>query len=180
MSELSVTAMIFGSLLAILYAPFVFFPEKALRTLRGFHRNVWAGRILAAIALIWSGWLFHKTPLPWFEPFKMWLIPIGLVVFVLLIWLMRELLAPRALGGLLLLAPAPLLTAAFQQPSPWRLVVVVLAYVMAVKGLLLALNPYMFRKAVARWATGPRVCRIIGTVGMALGLFVVFLGFTVY
>ncbi len=164
----------------MLYTPFVFFPEQALRALRGFHRNVWAGRVLAAVALIWSGWLFYATPLPWFEPFKMWLIPMGLAVYVLVVWLMRELLAPRALGGVLLLAPAPLLSAAFMQPSAWRLVVVVLAYVMAVKGLILVLNPYVFRKAVARWATGPRVCRIMGLVGMALGLFVVFLGFTAY
>lgn len=180
MSELSGMALIFGGALGLLYAPFVFYPAAMLRFLRGFHRNVWAGRVLAAVDLLWAGWLLRAMPLPWLEPYKTWLIPLVPVVFALTVWLLNDLLAARALGGLLLLAPSPLLAAAFLHPSPWRLVVVVLAYVMAVKGIFLVLSPYLFRKAVARWATSSGICRKAGGLGLALGLFIVYLGLRVY
>ncbi len=180
MSTLSTTALVFGGALAALYAVPALWPGPCLNQLRTVHRNLWAGRVLSGIALVWAAILLHVVPLTWFDPYKQWLWAATPLVYLLVLVFMKEHLAARALGGLLLLIPAPILNAAFQEPSRWRLVLVVAAYVMVIEGLILVLHPHMLRKAVQHGLPSPAACRAYGMAGLLFGLFVVGLGLWVF
>jgi hypothetical protein len=160
----------------------VFLPESSLRWIRGFSRNLWAGWLLAAVDLIWVGWLTYSTPWPWawVDLYKSWVIVVVPVLFVLVVLMMDELMAARALGGLLMLVPWPCLDAAFMHPSAWRLVVVTAAYLMAVAGMILTLSPYQLRRAMNAAIRGPAACRAWGIGGVAFGAFVILLAIVVY
>jgi hypothetical protein len=180
MSNLAVAALILGGAMAIVHAPCLFAPERAKIWMTAFPRNKWAGWLLTAIALGWSVWLVMQIPLGRFDSYKPLLYGIGPIVFALIVLLMDELLAARALGGLFLIVPAPLLDAAPPHESDWRLVVTVLAYGFVIVGIALVLCPYMFRKTVAVWSRSPATCRVWGGAGMILGLIVIALALTVY
>jgi hypothetical protein len=172
--------MILGVVLALAYLPLLAFPDRAQEGLKQFPRARWAAWILTALDLAWVGWLLVNTPLGMFEPYRRAFYAMVPVTFVLVVMFMDELLAPRALGGLLLLAPTPLLDAARWHTSPWRFVVIILAFVLVIKGLTLVLSPFMFRKAVAPLLRRRGLCQAVGLCGVAFGLFVWFLGVRVY
>ena len=65
---------------------------------------------------------------------------------------MKEFLAVRGLGLVCLMAGAPLLAAAWQEPHPFKILIPIYAYLMIIKGILWISMPYLFRDAVS-WAT---------------------------
>jgi uncharacterized protein YjeT (DUF2065 family) len=180
MSNLALAAWILGGAMVVIHAPCLFFPQRARAWMAGFPRNRWAGVALTAVDIVWSAWLVMHIPLGRFDYFKPSLYVVAPVLFALIVWLMDELLAARALGGLLLLIPSPLLDVARWHESDLRLVVTILAYIFVVKGIALVLCPYLFRKAVAWWARNDTWCRVGGGLGLALGLFLIVLAVTVY
>lgn len=155
-------------------------PALARRLLLGFPRSRTMRWVLTAIVLGWCGHLLYHGPLGFLEPYRVWLLLLVPLAVVLLCCYVDELLAARALGGLLILVPAPMLDAARWEPSLWRYAPILLAYVMVVVGAWLVAAPYVFRKAVERLAPSEAACRraamasLVLGVGMgALGLFVV-------
>ena len=62
-----------------------------------------------------------------------------------MIYYVREFLAVRALGGLMLLAAGPVLAAAFLQPPVTRLLLPLLAYVWIFVGMYFVGMPYLMR-----------------------------------
>ena len=89
---------------------------------------------------------------------------------------MDELLAPRALGGLLLLVPCPIIEVARQN----GLLLVSIAYVLVVLGIILVLSPYMFRKAMSCWIASTSRCRAFGCIFLGIGVFVSMFGLLFY
>ena len=173
MGQLPGTAMILGAALAMLFAPLLLVPKQALEGIRRFPRARWLAWALAACDLVWAGWLTYTTSFPWIDPYKQWLVVVVPVAFVLVVIYMDELLAARALGGLLLLVPRPILDAAFLHPSPYALVVNVVAYLLAVAGIVLVLNPYLFRKTAAFLLSTETRCRVWGGAGLFVGAFII-------
>lgn len=180
MSKLAGIAIILGTVIAIIHAPCVFVPDRVRVLIKRFPRSRWTGWILTAGDLVWVVWIVLNAPLGRFEHLKPLLYVLAPVVFFLIVNLMDELLAPRALGGLLLLMWAPLLAAARWHESGLRLVIVVLAYVLVVKGIILVLSPYQFRKAMAFWTRNNKLCMAGGAIGLGFGIFIIFLGLAVY
>jgi len=178
--ELSTAAFLLGGVFVALYLPLAAAPAAARRLLARFPRDRWAAWALTAVDLAWAAWLLNQTPLGRFEAAKDYLPVIVPAAFFAVVFLMDELLAARALGGLLILVPAPILDAARWHGSPLRLVMTIVAYGLAVQGILLVLSPYKFRKSVERWAGSDRRCRLLGVGGAVLGLVLVLLGLTVY
>ncbi|MBN1556959.1 MAG: hypothetical protein JW951_02295 [Lentisphaerae bacterium] len=178
--SLAATTILLGAVLCALYLPLAAAPARARAWLVRFPRSRWPGRILTAADLIWAAWLLQQMPLGRFDRYKPLLYLLTPLTYGLIIALMDELLSPRALGGLLVLVPAALLRLARWHPSPWRLVVVVLAYAMAVKGILLILAPYRFRLWSERLLSTDRACRAWGGLGLAVGLLLLVLGAAVY
>ncbi len=180
MHDLAHVAWIVTVVLVIAYVPAILCPGRYMRGLRGFPRSTVPAWILTGINVVWAAWLVWEMPLGRFDAFKLWLYLAAPVTFVLIVRFMDELLAVRALGGLLILVPAPILDAARWHPSPWRLVLTILAYSLVVKGILLLLSPYWFRKATERWLVSAARCRTMGAAGVGLAVVLAGLALCVY
>jgi hypothetical protein len=155
-------------------------PAAAREWMRNFPRNVWWARILTALGLAWAAYLLFHTSLGPVEKFKPLLWVLTPISFVLIILYVDELLAPRALGGLLLLAATPVLDAARWHPADLRLVMTVVAYVWIIKGMILVMTPYRFRTTTERWLRTDTGCRICGAAEFIFGFVILFLGLKVY
>ncbi|MBU4200121.1 MAG: hypothetical protein KKG09_06690 [Verrucomicrobia bacterium] len=180
MNALSVITLVLGALILGWHLVLGLVPKKAGVGLTGFPRNIWAGRILAAVAVVWVAFLVWQADIAWLERYRLLICVLSPVAYVLVIMFVDELLAVRALGGLFLLFPALILDAAFGNSAPSRLVMTVVAYGLVIMGMILVWSPYMFRKMTAPWAGNPRACRIVGAAGSVLGLGMVLLGWFGY
>jgi hypothetical protein len=180
MTDLAKLSLLVGGVIGIFQALVVFRPCWMAEQLKRFPRSRILGVALAALALLWSGWLLYRMPMETLDRYKPWLWVLTPLSIYLVTRYMDELLAPRALGGLLALAPVPLLDAARFHPSPWRLVITVTAYVLVIKGMALMLSPYLFRKATAVAFGTPARARLSGVAGLLFAAVLLGLGLRVY
>lgn len=155
-------------------------PTKSMEMLKKFPRDRISGIVLTACSLLWAALLLYNMPLGWFDNYKQWLYLIVPVVFFIIVKFMDQLLAPRALGALLLLIPAPILHGIRFNESTLRLVVVVLCYIMIIKGMILVMSPFHFRKQVERFIRNERICKFIGIAGLAVSVFLIVTGLLVF
>jgi len=178
--HLSALSIAVGVALVAVHVPCVAAPGKARAWAARFPRHTLSGLILAAVDLLWSGWLLFHTPLGRFEGLKPLLYVLTPLALFLVAKVMDDLLAARALGGLLLLVPTPLLQAARWHPSAFRYPVLVAAYALAVAGMALVLNPYLFRKTAERLLRSDASTRWCGWAGLAAGAALAILGLLVF
>jgi len=177
LAQLSVTV---GVVIIAFGVPLVLVPGGTRRLHTAFPRNRMAGAILAAAALVWSAWEVNEMALGGIDAFKPLLWVIGPVLFALVVVYMDDLLAVRALGGLLMLVAGPMLDIQRFHPSHWRWVLAVLAYAWAIKGAVLILAPFRFRHGV-EWAfKTDTACRGLGAAAAGFGMFLIGLGLTVF
>ena len=101
-------------------------------------------------------------------------------VFAASVIYMKELLAPRALGGFLLLIAVPILQIARWNESPLRLVVVVLVYLWIIYGLVLMMSPWWFRKLYKPFEGNDSLFKATAFAKTALGIILLALGLFVY
>ena len=154
----------------------VFAPGALSRVCNAFPRNQAAGYILSTIAWAWAGYALWTMGLDILMPFKKY-IPLAALVCIPLTWYWLDNLLPcRALGGILTLFPYELLHVARVHPSPWRLVIVALAYICIVKGMILILYPWKLRQAVVWVTQRPALFRAAGAAHALLGVFLIALG----
>ena len=173
------TASVMGGAVILLHLPALVLPALCCRGITAFPRNEWAGWILTAVALTWSTLILLQSW--WFpESLKSALYVVAPVAFMLIVAYLDELLAPRALGGLLLLIGEPILNVTRWHDSSFRFVVTVLVYVSVVAGIILVLNPYRFRQVMAFWVRDSDRCRIGGAIGVLVGGILILLGLKVY
>ena len=180
MSTLALWTLVLAVILAIESMALLVVPERVKVWFQRFPRDVWSGRVLAGIAILWAAWVVHEMPLGRFETWKPMIWPIAIVLGGFVWHYMDELLAPRALGALLLLYPAPVLAAARLHSSPWSVVMSALAYVCVLMGIVLLLGPYWFRLATEQCFPSEERCRIWGTFELAIALSLFALAFFVY
>lgn len=132
--------------------------ERTKAFLKAFPRAFKWGFILMVINLAWAQFLLANMDMGEFYDKRSWFMMIvagggvGMIVYV------REFLAVRALGCLMLLAASPVLYAAFMQPQTSRLLLPVLAYAWIIAGMYFIGMPYLMRDWVnwlvekpARW-----------------------------
>ena len=169
-----------GCLIMLVNLPAFLVPGKFLQVVYKFPRSTWPAWVLTAVDLVWVAWMVHHANLGRFEYLKPFIYPAAPVAFGLIVFFMNELLAPRALGGLLMLAACPILHAARWEATDWRYVMTVLAYVWAVAGMVLMLSPFRFRQAVQWVNRSDALCRWLAVPRLALGGLVLFLGLAVY
>ncbi len=181
MLELSTITIITGGLLLLIRAPLLLAPSKARRAVNGFPRNRTAAFILTAVDMVWVAYLVSETALvdkPFFPKWALFIL--APTAFLLITVFVDELLAVRAMGGLLLLVAAPILQSARLNPSQWRLVMALLAYTWVVSGIVLVYSPYMFRLMARYWTSSNARCRAAGLIGVIVSLLLLYLGIVVY
>ena len=176
---LSCWCYLLGTLCALTGLAIVAAPAPLGRFYNALPRSVPAGRILSAIAWAWAGYALWVMQLDFLVPFKKFL-PVAVLVCIPLTWFwLDNLLTCRALGGILVLFPYELLHTARVHPSPWRLVLVTLAYLCIVKGMILILYPWKMRQIIVWCTARPVLFRLGGFLSALLGLFLIGLGATV-
>ncbi len=180
MTRLQLLTIGVGACVALNGAFWAAAPGAARRLWLAFPRQRAAAWVLSGLAFAWGLWLLAGTPMGQFERFRRPLVLLVAVAWVLMNTLNNELLAPRALGGLLILLPAPILAEARWHPSAWRYVMIVAAYVMVLKGVTLILSPYLLRRAILAVAGDDGRARAWGAAGVAVGALMLALGLAVY
>jgi len=180
MSQLAFIAVALGCLLIAWHFFIVLRPQVVGAWIRRLPRSVLAGRIFTAIDLIWITVFLWNSDIKWIAQYQPFLVLIAVIVFILIITFVDEFLAVRALGGLFLLAPLPILKATFLQPPTSRLVMTLFAYLLVILGIIWVWSPFMFRKMTSRWIASARMTRLVGACGILIGLIMILLGFFVY
>ena len=179
-SSLTVYAVVIGSVMLGFCLAWFSFPQTINAWLAVFPRNVWAGRILAAIDITLVTFLLLAEGFSWVNAHRQLVFLAAPAAFLVIIFLMDELLSVRALGGLLLLIPFWILKAAFLHPAASKLLMTGFAYLLVVVGIALVWSPYLFRKFVVRANVGARPGPSIVLAGSVLGLAMIVLGLIAY
>ena len=145
--------------------------------LRKFPRSEPAGWVLMLVATGWFLWLLKAEAVSDFATYKPYmyigftLLGLGTCVFV------KDFLAVRGLAIVLLLLAKLVTDTARWGESPWRLLLVTLAYLWIVAGIWLTVSPWRLRDIIEwKLATDQRV-RIGSAVRLALWLLIAGLGF---
>ncbi|MBI2441334.1 MAG: hypothetical protein HYV35_08195 [Lentisphaerae bacterium] len=180
MSDLGLVALTSGVLLLVGGGGLALWPRGAAALVKAFPRHVWSGRILAAADLIWAAWLVLQMGSAWVDAHRALVYVAMPVFYVLIIILMDDLLAARALGGLLLLVPLPILESAFVHPAASRLLMTTFAYMLVVLGLVLVWSPFKLRQWTERWINRASIAGAAGAAGILLGALMLFLAWMVY
>lgn len=155
-------------------------PERTRTVCLAFPRSRVLGGVLTALGLIWVAWLLYNVPMGRFEFLKNWIFPATPVCWVLLFFFLDDLLAVRALGGLLLLVAAPMLDAARWVDSSWRLVITCIAYAWVLFGILMVLGPYRFRHLIIYFMSSPAATRRWALLKACVSILLILLGALVY
>jgi hypothetical protein len=119
--------------------------DKAKAFMRAFPRHYGWGAALLTIDFIWGMIVLANMDMGEFFFLRKWfltLVPIGFVAVLIYV---REFLAVRALGCLMLLVSGPVLASAFLQPQLTRLLLPTLAYVWIIVGMYFIGMPYLMR-----------------------------------
>ena len=147
-------------------------PDLVKPWLKKFPRNEKIGIILVIIAFAWTLIIWSGMDLQEFfkieRTVQLILIAgcIGVIVYV------KEFLAVRALGFPMILAAAPILDSAFLKEPQTRLLIVALAYAIALKGMFWVGMPYLLRDQI-NWVLAKDKRFTIGAIlGVVYGLVV--------
>ena len=137
--------------------------------LKSFPRSYTWGVILLTIDFLWSMMCLANMDMGEFHTMRGWflyLVPAG---FVLVLVFVKEFLAVRALGALLLIVAGIVLEPAFLKPQLSRLLLPTIAYVWIIAGLFFVGMPYLMRDAVT-WVTAqPQRWKLASLGGIAYG-----------
>ena len=138
------------------------FPGAVRSALQVFPRSKWPGWILTAVCVFWITWVVRHAALGRFEVVKPVVPALGFLTLGAIVWLLDELLAPRALGGLLMLVANPMLMGIRWADSAWKFVIVAIAHAWVIAGCALMLHPWLFRKLAAPYTGAPKRLRWVG------------------
>ncbi|MEE9368153.1 MAG: hypothetical protein V3V05_04730 [Pontiella sp.] len=154
-------------------------PDLIKRFSELFPRSVIPAWILTALCC----WLGAKEALGmnmgFLDAYKKFIYIISPAVFVASVIYMKELLAPRALGGFLLLIAVPIVRTASLSGAPYFQILVAVVYLWVIYGMVLLFSPWYFRKTYSLFLNNTGLLRatavtktVIGILFLALGLFV--------
>jgi hypothetical protein len=164
------TMLLIGVLLVAGHALALVKPAFVQDWLRRFPRNYEAGVLLAIAATAWFYLMVKWMDLGEFDKWRGPVLMITPFAGLLAILFMREFLAVRALGTLVLLAAEPLLESAFQRPEMIRLTLVTLVYVWVLAAMFWVGMPFTLRNQITWVLSSPSRWRLASMGGLAYGV----------
>lgn len=167
---LPILLAISAALALALGLPMLLAPAAAQRALAAFPRSRAAAWILTALDLAWVVLIMRGASLGRFDILKPYLPLAGVATFAAIVWGLDELLAVRALGGLLLLLGDPILDAVRWTGGAWPIAAAILAYILVIVGAVWVLWPWTFRKTHERLTKTPLRWRLWSALWIVLGL----------
>lgn len=174
-SEVALCCLMGGIFLAV---GGVLLSPLAARVVRAFPRHQVTGYVLSAIAWLWVGLELYFRPvdlLAFVSPGKT--LCVALVLIPVSWVLLSNLLTVRALGGLLMLWPLPVILAVRSDPSLWRLVPVIIGYVHLILGMIFVFHPWTLRVLCERVGDSPKGLQLLGVLYSLAGLLMIFAAF---
>ncbi len=119
--------------------------DKTQAFLKAFPRTYTWGAILLTIDFLWAEFMLANMDMGEFFTMRSNFMYIVAGGYFAVLFYMKEFLAVRALGSLMLLVAGPVLTAAFLQPQTSRLLLPILAYVWIIVGMFFIGMPFLMR-----------------------------------
>lgn len=177
---LSQLAIILGIGIAIPQLWAIAKPAQAGANLRKFPRSEAWGYLLMSIGAGWFLYRLNQEAIAEFAAYKSYML-IGFGgVAVAACFFVQDFLAVRGLSITLLMLSAFILSKTRFVDTPWRLVLVLMAYAWIVMSMWWMISPWRLRDLIA-WATAtPDRLRRIAIARLAFALLVIVLGVTAY
>lgn len=138
--------------------------------LKTFPRTFKWGVILLTIDFLWSVFALANMDMGEFFHMRRTFIMIVAGGFVAVLIYVKEFLAVRALGALMLLVAGPMLTAAFLQTQTSRLLLPILAYVWIIVGMYFIGMPFLMRDWINWVVAKPQRWKLATYSGIAYGV----------
>ena len=145
-----------------------------------FPRSKACAYALCAVGWFWTASACDRLGIEVFDKFlkafpgELWILAV--VLTVLTCWWMANLLPIRGASAILMLFPGEMFPAIRLYDTPWRLALVVVAYVCAVAGMVAMFYPWRVRQALTALAARPPLVRALGAAFLALGAAFLILG----
>lgn len=177
---LSTLAILIGVIFSIPQVYALANPKAFADKARQFPRSTLPGYILMAVGTIWFLINLNNEAISDFAAYKkIMLFGFGALGLLACVYV-RDFIAVRGFAIVLLLAAWFTINHAKWADTPWRLVLVVWAYIWIIAGMWLTVSPYKMRDYLA-WltATESRI-RTSSALRLAFGVFVVVLGLTAF
>ena len=114
------------------------------------------------------------------DAYKKYIYILSPAVFIASVVYMKELLAPRALGGFLLLIAVPIVRTAATSGSPMFQILVAVVYLWVIYGIILLMSPWYFRKFYAPFLEKEGLFKFAAYTKTAIGILFIALGLFVY
>lgn len=178
--SLQTVGLVAGVLLLLTHLGALGFAPVVQNLARRFPRSAGAGAVLFTAAAAWALALVGTMDLGEFTAYRPVFMAVVAAGYVLTLIFVREFLAVRALGMLLLLAAEPLIEAAFLRPETSRLLLTVLAYAWAVMGMFWIGKPYLLRDQIDWACRAPWRWRLAALAGVVYGAALIVCALTVY
>ena len=144
-------------------------PEAMQVWLKKLPRNERLGMIVLAVDFAWCFLIWSEMDLGDFYTFERGVQIVLVAGFLSFGYYVREFLAVRAIGLLMILAACPVLDAAFLQPITSRLLLVLLAYIWIIKGMFYVGMPYLMRDGIDWVIAKPKRWKMSAMAGLAYG-----------
>ncbi len=178
--NLSTLAIILGLAFAGLNLYGVLKPSAFAVAARKFPRYTPVGYVLMLISTAWFVANVGHESVAEFTSFKPALYALFIGVGRGACLFVRDFLAVRGLAVFLLLLAQLMVDTARWVETEWRLVVTTWAYIWVFAGMWFTVSPWRLRDLI-NWATASESrTRLLSAVRVAFGLFVIYLGLTVY
>ena len=155
-------------------------PDLVKKMIELFPRSVAPAWVFAALCCVLGAKEALEMNMGFLDAYKKYIYFISPAVFVASVVYMKELLAPRALGGFLLLIAVPILEVTRWHESAWRLVVVVIVYLWIICGIVFLLSPWYFRKMYTPMLENEKILKVGALVKVAISMLLLLLGIFVY
>ncbi len=142
---------------------------KAQDFLKSFPRAYPWGVALLSIDMLWAVFALANMDMGEFFNMREEFIFATVAGYVGVLIYVREFLAVRALGALLLLVAGPVLTAAFLQPQASRLLLPILAYAWIIVGMYFIGMPFLMRDWTSWIVAKPQRWKLAMYAGIGYG-----------
>jgi hypothetical protein len=178
--NLSTLAILLGAVVFLVHICGVVSPSVYSGLLKKFPRSLPCGVVLMLLGTAWFLYYLNQESIADFAPYKPILlggfaaVGLGSCIFV------RDFLAVRGLAVVMMLVAKLMVDTARWADTDWRIVIVSWAYLLVTAGIWFTIYPWHFRDYLGWETSSTSRVRILSTLRVLFGVFIMALGFTVF
>lgn len=158
----------------------IFRPDLVKRFAEIFPRSIIPAWVLTAVCCVLGAKEASGMNMGAVDVIKPYIPFIAVGVFAASVIYMKELLAPRALGGFLCLIAVPICRTAAMSEAPLFQVVTAVMYLAVIYGIIILMSPWYFRKFYKPFMDNEKLFKITAILKTAVGALILVLGLFVY